>query len=453
MKLLMLIIFLSSCGKFQMPGYQDYGDSDGDQVLNKDETNFERMKIAAVIPMEYVEARMDFYEGLSNIKRHSLMLSNNLDLNQYSKDLLVKSEHHLRVNDYFTEFTSLQLKEVADIHLEEQTKFPVLLSFSSIKSEPKQVYYLKGDEKILLGDWKSVLNISLTRQQLFAVLNKQAQLSFSYLEDQTPYSDQSRAESIKEKTYRIFFNNGKTTTTYYVSKELKLEEILRLFKVPSYRLIQDQNLLTTQVEESYPEWWVRLINDREIVIIFEDLKNLSAHYLKGFKKSSQKLMRVNGFAANEMVLPKDPKSKSLLIISGLIKKVDFVEKPKIIISHNAPYGMKTCKQRSLEPTAETAFPLSLPFLEKNLVLKSAGGSQAEQVIIREHMGEHGPFWEIQIPEGIDKIQLGLKNIDSREYIATGPYASTCERPKPKPVLRTHESQIDLTIEAFIENIQ
>ena len=150
MKLLILIIFLSSCGKLQMPGYQDYGDSDGDQVLNKDETNFERMKIAAVIPMEYVEVKMDFYEGLSNIKKHSLMMSNNLDLNQYSKDLLVKSEHHLRLNDYFTEFTSLQLKEAADIHLDEQRRFPVSLSFSSMKVNRNNFFILMEMKRFFL---------------------------------------------------------------------------------------------------------------------------------------------------------------------------------------------------------------------------------------------------------------------------------------------------------------
>lgn len=452
MRLFIIFIFLVSCGKFNMPGYQDYGDSDGDQVFNKDETSFSDKKIAAVIPLEDVEAKLDFYEGLSNLKKHSLILGNNLDLNKYSKDLLVKSENHLKVNDYFTEFTSLQLKEEPEIYLEEQKFFPITLSFSKMKSAPENIYYVNGEEKILLGKWGPALQLSLTRGQLTAILKRQAQLSFSYLEDKRPYSDQSRAESIKDKTYRIFLNNGKTTVIYYVSKELKLEEILALFKIPEYRFVHDQNLLTTQITETQPEWWIRIIHKREIVVIFEDLKNLSAHYLKACKKVSQRLSRVNGYAMNEIDLLKDAKSKTLLTLSGSLQRVDFATKFKILAIKNPAPGQDTkCQQRSLEPTAETELPLTLAFLEKNLIFQSAGRNQAEQVVIREHRGEKGLIWEIQIPEGIDKIHIGLKNVDAQEYIATGPYSTDCFR--TPPVMRTHESRLELNIEAFIENIK
>lgn len=452
MRYFIFLFFIFSCGKNEMPKTEDLRDSDGDQVINRDEISKRDISIAGIQPIEEIKGSLEFYQGLSIQKKYTLNFSNNRNLDQYSKDLMVKDIHSFKMNEYFSEFSRLIFQSGEKIDFSNEELVQVKIQYSQTRSVPKKLFLVLPDKKIVLGDWKQTMYFQLTKEQLKRIISHEGFLTLSFLDSKANFFHQTRALSIEEKTYRVFVNDGQDTNSYYISKERTFSEILNLLKIDSYQMIDDWNLLTTTIPQDSPTWWIRIINKNDIVIVFENLRNLSNHYFSQFEKLTSKIGRINGFSKPDSKIIKNINSKALIKIRGLRTKLSFKEEK--IERWRGRGGIEGtydfCVDLYRKVVRERPVFFDLNFLIQNLRIETSPHHLLDQIKMNELKDEIGTFWELVIPAGIEELKMSLINLNPKEYLATGHYSSTCDRVKPP--LRSIEGHLELKIESYIEKI-
>jgi hypothetical protein len=103
MKTLLLLLLLAACGKNEMPPENDMNDSDGDSIPNYREAEMDKY-ISKVFPLQEVETEIEFQTGSTKLTSHKFMISNKIDLQKYSVDLLVRNLVSLKSNDTLVNF-------------------------------------------------------------------------------------------------------------------------------------------------------------------------------------------------------------------------------------------------------------------------------------------------------------------------------------------------------------
>ena len=451
MKMILLLLLLAACGKHEMPPADDMGDSDGDMIPNYREVEMDKY-ISKVVPLQEIEAEMVFQTGSGVLSSHKILISNKIDLQKYSIDLLIKNIATLQTNDYFSEFSHMRLKPKQNITLSEPGIVRLNIKTSEIQTQPTSVFVVYPDKKVLLGDWKQNMDINIASEDLNAVLNGAANIAFTHLTGKISFFDKTKDDTIREKTYRVLLNNGSKTDIHYVSKELKFEDILRYFNIESFRNIDDVNLLTTTHKPLASEWWIRKINDRDIIIVNENLRTLSDHYLDGFAKKELKLHRQNGVSQRNLIINKNPAAKVLLKIRGNKNTVSFrVEKKKD--SDNVGrdrYWVCDLYYRSASQPQGT--DISGEEIGANLRINGLVPTRMQVLA-----DEQGSFLEVEISNEQTDFELKLDNFAQNQYLPVGLYDKKCDKSgTPGPELKSNpqatEHSLSLNIEAFVEKI-
>jgi len=323
-----ILILVIACGKHEMPEKQDLRDSDGDQISNNLEAEGIDKYIADVTPFK-VQAELKIQQGIAAIKIHSLLLENNTNLAAFSKDLMVKHPKKLPIDDYFSEFSVLRIQNKFEPIPVTEEETPIKIQFDNMKGQIKNLSLLLSDKKIFLGSWEDTIQLKLKKNHLMAILKGEAFLALSKNIKLNSYAEQTQEESIKEKTYRVFMDNGNEVKIYYVSKELSFKDFLKHLKVDMYKMIEDQNLLSKGIQSDLPEWWVKSFNNSDKVVINADLRSLSEHYFLGFKKSGAAINRKNGYSDKLITIKKELEGKALVKIRPIRFKKLFIESERI----------------------------------------------------------------------------------------------------------------------------
>lgn len=300
------------------------------------------------------------------------------------------------------------------------------------------------------------MEFELTSSQLNAVINGEAYLAATHLDIKSTVYNQTLEESIMKKTYRVLVNDGINTNIHYISKDLPFADLLRYLKIDSYKDIAEQNLLSTTYRPAKNEWWVRKINDRDIVLAKENLRELANHYLEGFEKSNLKLVRKNGKVLSPLSFKKHAAAKVLLKIRGEQNTVVFSErtatKTQIVIKGDSMTNV-TCKNYFREASTVTNKMVDEVFLLSVLGMQIKG---EKKDFISAADDEQGRFVEIKIHSDAEEFVLTLDGMPTDQYVQEGLYRSDCDRgsePKIEPNLQVPERSLSLTIEAFVEKIQ
>lgn len=452
MNFLITLFLIISCGRHDMPKKKDLNDSDGDQIRNSDEGKGWQRFIAKISPLEEVEAQLDFTTGSGVLVKHQFMLSNKLDLRSYIKDLMVKNLASMKRSEYFSEFSYLRLKRSVLMPDLAPSLTWVSLKFPSLKTEPKALFYITENEKVEIGTWNRVMNFQLSTDKLALLLSGEAFLAVTKMTDKAEFFEQTQEESIREKTYRVLVSDGQTTAIHYISKELNLSQIMSYLKISTYRNINEENILTTTLKSDIPEWWLRTINDRDIVIIHENLRNLSDHYLQGFDTTSYIIKRINGKLQGSIDIRKHPQAKLLFKFRAYQRSVTFSE------------ILKKTEQRGGGQNSDYWACLNHYRVPGEVMHREANGEDLYLNTVFSHSlsplflaqkDETGAFWEVGIESTEELISLGLKDLPNSDYVQEGLFKSKCIGARDfniKPNLNTSERSFELRVEALVEKI-
>ena len=439
-----------------MPDKIDLTDSDGDQTPNGlDKDKFK----ADVVVLEKIDASMEFELGQSHLVKHKFNLSNNIDLQNYSKDLMVKNIVSIPKNHFFSEFSFLKIKPDKALPLVLDGSTRIRLNFSKVKTAPKSLFLVTENKQIRIGNWSELMDFSLTQDELESILSGKFFFSLSHMDKKSDFNQQSLEENIKSKTYRVFYNDGQGTEVHYLSRNLSLNEILKKFHITKYRLIDEQNLLRTIIKPLTPEWWVRFINQSDIIIINENLRGLSNHYFKGLSKIKNVVSRINGFNVNKFIIKKNIDSRVLLKIRAEQRMISFSESSK---DHRVRVGGQDhdkygCVDHTRFTSKDfvTEFIHSV-FLQTFLVNGKAFQVNKNIIALRNLSDETGLFWEIELA-GAENFEIGLINLPASNYKQVGVFKSVdCigddRDAKYRNNLQVPEKSLNVQIEAFVENI-
>lgn len=457
MKYLLMLLLLASCGKHEEPASQDLGDTDGDHIINKFETSDFEKNVADITPFGQIEAELRFQQGMVQVEKSNIVLENRTNLSAYTKSLMVNNISGLTMDDYFSEQAILRLKDGQIQAAIKEKTIPVIIVFKNF-NQPKTLTLITKDKKINLGSFKSTAAITLDKDQLESILKGDSFFSLSR-DTQKQFFINSQEEDIKEKTYRVFMDNGSEVKVYYVAKEYPFLKFLEHFKIASFQQIEEANLLTTAHATTLPAWWVRSLNSRDKIVIYENLKNLADHYFSGFKKEKHTVQRVNGQTQANLILEKPVAAKALIKIRPNQINSNFNESSK-----NERYRRGrpsesgdtwNCNNYFRTEVNTTPAAVSEQDIRHALDVR-IDGQLFEYYPLEIGEDELGTFWEIAIPTGVRKLEMSLKNLPASAYFQTGLFYSKCDGRYPAPQivqnLRTIEKQLDLNIEAFIENI-
>jgi len=304
-----------------------------------------------------------------------------------------------------------------------------------------------------------LMDFSLTQDELESILSGKFFFSLSHMDKKSDFNQQSLEENIKSKTYRVFYNDGQGTEVHYLSRNLSLNEILKKFHITKYRLIDEQNLLRTIIKPLTPEWWVRFINQSDIIIINENLRGLSNHYFKGLSKIKNVVSRINGFNVNKFIIKKNIDSRVLLKVRAEQRMISFSESSK---DHRVRVGGQDhdkygCVDHTRFTSKDfvTEFIHSV-FLQTFLVNGKAFQVNKNIIALRNLSDETGLFWEIELA-GAENFEIGLINLPASNYKQVGVFKSVdCigddRDAKYRNNLQVPEKSLNVQIEAFVENI-
>lgn len=462
MKYLLMFFLIVSCGRHSQPGMKDLRDSDGDGNPNFYEANKLAMYVSDVVPLESVKVEMRIKKVKLINTEIRVNLSNQLDLEKHSKELLVKNPKHLSIDEYFSEWSKLKVDSENIPVLPEQASFRVDLSFNHVKNHPESLLLITKEGTKFLSDWSSLTSLELSKQDLQDILSG---VSFiSMVRNNKVYSNSTitQDESIKNKTYRVFVNDGVSTAIYYVSKEFPFDQFLKEQGIFEYQDIANQNLLIGKYTSGMPQWWIKEINSKDKVVIKEDLNNLSSFYIAGLEKQNFKIKRNNGTALKSASLDNVADTKILLRFRAQKTVRSF-----IIVTENSVYGRRgggmhgdpdpgtDCKNYHRKISNETTSEITESELRQALVITSIGQqiqmSPSEMEILSGN-DEIGPYFEISFQSVNSTIEVNFNDLGAETFVSTGLYKTTCQGVKLKTTPTNFEGILDLSIEAYIDTL-
>jgi hypothetical protein len=452
MKYLLIFLIISACGKYQEPIQQDLRDSDGDSIRN----NIDSDKFKAnIVTLDEIHATFEFQTGHNILKTHSYELTNKPDLESHSKDLLVKNPLSLIDKKFFSEFSRMSIKTSPKENVELVPRNRITINFSKTKNPPNSIYLVNSDRKIKISDWAENVELYLSQNDLNSIITGKSFLWLSH-----SYLNSNIEEGIKNKSYRVHYNKGSQSEVFYISKELTVSQVLNKLGVFKHKNIEEENLLTTTIKPEVSEWWVRILNKNDIVVVHANTRQLSDHYFTTLEHKTGTVSRFNGFSYANFSLSKNINARTLLKIRATQKTAQFSESYKdnrVRIGgrdNSEKYGC-VAHMRSLTSEYTTSF--SPEDLKQVLMINENNPEQQNDSIeVRYLQDELGPFWEIELMN-TNYFELSLSNISKALYTPTGQYKSDqCigndRNQNYTNNLQTPERSLILNIEAFVEII-
>lgn len=457
MKFLLLMLVVAGCGRHEMPKAHDLGDLDGDQIPNAYETSEFDKRVANVTPLGNIQAELRLKQGISTEVVSTIEFENTVDISSYTKDLLVKSIHSLPVDDYFSQYSFLRIKPGKAAISIDQAQVYVKLTVKGT-DQRLDLSLISKKSTLLLGTFKGAYDFELSKDVIDKVQRGEVSLAISRNDISKSYLP-SQEETVKARTYRVFYDDGIETKIFYVSKEFPFEEFIGSLGITQTQHIDEVDLLTTGQTHRAPLWWLRNLNSQDRVVVKEDVKNLSTHYLQTLETGKVKITRDNGVASGTLSLRKHPAARALVKIRG----------SRFLNTFNESTHPMTFQYLNKDPV----FLVKLKCHGKRRELKGQEPAQVDEDQLRSTLqlvsddaavlyyelragqDEQGVFWELRVPEGVVKFDAYLKNLPESSSTTTGTYFSDC-RGQGQPFYNTAsinpESQLNFFFETYVEKI-
>lgn len=467
MKWILFLALITACGKHQQPSPQDIGDSDGDQIVNKDEANTLAKYIAEIVSIEEVIVSMSILSGRHLLTKQEISLNNRFDIESYSRELILRNRKTLKKENHFSEWSLLRIQKKVDLNLEDSALFDIKLKFHEMKNTPHNLFFVSSDETVKLSSWSKNISLTLSKNKIEAILRGEAHFALGRENHRPHYYLANQEQTIHDKTYRVFMNNGNSTTIYYVSKELHLEDFLKMMKIGLFDYIDQENLLTTRNKSSGSRWWVRDIDENNKVVLKDTLQSLKDSYMKGFSKQNIKVARTNGVIKNKLTISKNTSARFMVKIYGLkamnIFKLSKKKESWRSCGGGGKEGDGGCRPTQCQVhyrTIERTLSGTIDYQEvlDNLMITSGGKFlYIDELNAELTLGEDkkGPFLEMIFDTDLETLEVSLINKDKTSYHEVGSYKAECRGPDQyalKSKMYNEEANMDLTIEAYVEKI-
>jgi hypothetical protein len=445
MKWILLLATITACGKYTEPEKLDLHDSDGDQIQNYNESEFDK-HIANFDSLGEVKGVIKFYNG----KTHEISFSNNYDLKNRTIEMITGNEKQLRTEEYFTEWSKLQIEKVDVNYL--QTHYEVSLEFESGSDKPDQIILTRGKEKTVLGDWMPLMKLTLSAKTLKDLFNGDSELVMIKKFRPSLSPTQEMYDAIREKTYRVFFNDGKSSKIYYVSKDLKFENFIDMKNIINGSVIDEDSLFFSSREVSETRWFLREFPSGDKVVVKNDINFLRERFLKRFDYQKSNIGRLNGTTFGSLKLQNKEGAKVYLRIKSFLKtKRTFVESREVRGSgggggrEGSANGRCSIHRRLVQ--SENVEKLQIEDLAQEII----SSERFVQTRLQVFSDDMGVFWELKLDPLDLNSSLMFKPLPQTTFTITGGIYNTCDDTIASQSTN-QEGKLNLEIESYVEKI-
>ncbi len=441
----LLLILLISCGH-ESPPAQDTADSDGDQIPNYLEAGSELQKYtASITPFGEMKATMTFRSELRFV---TLDLSNESDLFGTSFTLLTKRTDLINKEGHFSEWSTLRFKAGRSPVNVVEDDYEVTLRFQETEEKPNHI--VNGDTRV--GEFQTVMKFHLNKKEMEDLLSEKTFFSMKRKDAETPWSQDA---NIRQRTYRVFLNDGKITKVYYVSKELPLDRFLLLMKIPNAKIIQKGRL---SWEEVTKDWWVRDIGNQDIVVVKASEKEISIAREKNFVKLGQSVERINGKQSKLTRFEKPENSRVIMKLRGTKEMRSFKEGYRKYQSAGGhDNGPMTCQEWSRAIISSGEQTLQSEEIFNSIVLLSDEKIYSPEALAAMAIPAHdedGAYYEVSLETPDKIVEIVIPDRPSATFMRTGVYQSECDAIPRRTggVLTNEEGHFSLRVDAYIEKL-
>lgn len=445
MKWLILIAMITACGKHTEPKAVDLRDSDGDQIQNHKETDLNKY-VANFESLSEVKGVMRFFSD----KPTEIEFSNTHDLNAHTVSMITGNENQLMPEEYFSEWSKITLAKKANLNFT-QAHVQVKLEFVTGSDVPNEVILVNGKTLLKLGKYEEKMIVTLSAQDLKDLAAGEAELILVKEFPNKMADDQDAKESIKEKTYRVYVNDGSQSKIYYVSKELEYERFLEMMKIKIEEHISDDFLFFNAHGWNEKKWFDREMRSGDKVVVRQSLTKLSEQFMKRFTIKTTTIGRVNGKATESLNLMNKENAKVYLKIKSFSKTLrSFAESSETRggggggREGNAG-GRCTIHRRNVSGE-------EMVFLSQRTLEEELGSDLFNENFIDTKRDEKGnDYWQMKLEAPTPNFAIKFRSYAAKTYVQTGEIGNSCGS-----VLNpnnTHpEGKLSLEVESYVEKI-
>jgi hypothetical protein len=137
--------------------------------------------------------------------------------------------------------------------------------------------------------------MELSYQNLQDLLSGKKNLAVRKKMKKSNLFETDKEETIKEKTFRLYFHDGQTTKLSYISKQTGLAEISNLFNINLTSSIDEAKLLL-ETPDNEQQWFHREFKNGEKILIKTSKGELREELLKRYEYLKTTVARENGFS-------------------------------------------------------------------------------------------------------------------------------------------------------------
>ena len=471
----LILILLFSCGKHETPKQLDLGDADGDLIVNEDEKTQAEKYIAEVRPLKAISGVVRFYNGMTT----ELEFSNHTDLRKLILKLAAESTPGLKPNDYFQEWSRLHLKQKLPGEPLTQERYSVEVIFKTVGAEPLELSLWTAGKATALGNVVESMNLELSRTELGDLLAGTAFLNVTSREEASAYYRERKDDSIRSKTYRVFYSDGKESKVYYVSKEFPLERFTSTKQLNFVSNPELQEFFFGGKLHDIRQWWLRKLHTGDAVLVSASMPELQKAFVDSRQLVQQTIGRINGTAQNTLTIKKPLRSKLHLKIRPTQKLRTFKDSrskdwydipadPAAIYRSQGPVSggwgrnwnsRQKCVKLSRSVVGEVSGGVGAADFLKNIRLRSGNKDIAVdkgQLRLEEKSDHAGVYWEVRLDTEAESVSLEMQNLAPATLVKTGDYEVHCpaggRELYSRPVPVSPESEFKMNIDAYIEKL-
>lgn len=452
----LILLALFSCGKHQEPKLLDLRDDDGDQVLNHEESELEKY-VANYEKLGKVEGVLRF--NLNEIVE--LRFSNKINLETQTLNLMAMNEKRIKDDEYFSEWSKLKLL-MPNTSLEfKQSFYTAYMHFENGSDEAEEILLIRDNASVVLGQWGKAVKLQFSSSDLKDLTTGKAELALRKKFKGSKLFPHSSDRTIREKTYRVFYNDGNKSKVMYVSRVMDFKELQKQLYIDSTEIKSDDEFFFNSRELGAPKWFSREFANGRKLLIKTNIEEIRKAFYTNYDYRKASIARENGKTISALNLEIPDDAKVFLRVRPMeVSARTFREKKEPVrYSFQVMGGREAngpeyvdCVHFLRKIDGESrAIPTFNDFMS-NLSSDFADGSE-----VLEQIDEKGIFWEMKLGPRKGRIDIALQSRNSATYIVTGLYNMTCKGRVPAKVKETStqtniEGKMHFEVETFVEKI-
>jgi hypothetical protein len=294
MKIFILLIIIISCGRHHHGTPLSIEDSDGDQVLNYEESQGNKL-ITQIVPSNAIQGHL----RISGDKIYDIEIANALT-EDIGFGFISSPQNFNKGNEHFSEYANLKLKTPVDTNslngsfYKLNFYFDQALNISHLLLEGNNVHLnIQRSEEGLM--------INLRKDILLMLLNNEIHLKLPIDFKHEFVTNSEVEDSLRNKTYRVIVSSDGKNEIFYVSHQMTIAEFLSIQKIEEAFSLDDQNTFDFSKYEN-SKWFYKKDELGNYYVTHHFPQAIFEKYISYYDQTHFDLRRINGKANDHLTV-------------------------------------------------------------------------------------------------------------------------------------------------------